>query len=78
MFPLLTEAVPLFWNQTASDQIHFLCAIQGMGSLDLLRKDASGDPEIGNAPKWPRAWTETTAAASPTRAPLAEKLLKGR
>jgi hypothetical protein len=44
---VLTQALPWLWLQTASDQIHFLRAIQGMGGLDLLRRGPGGTPAIG-------------------------------
>lgn len=39
--------LPASWFQTTADQIFFLRAIQGMGSLDVLRKDAAGNPAVG-------------------------------
>ena len=46
-FAVQTQALPDYWNQTGADMIGFLRAIQGMGSLDLLHKDALGNPAIG-------------------------------
>ncbi|MDH3684949.1 MAG: hypothetical protein OEP95_01915 [Myxococcales bacterium] len=42
-----TGQLPDFWNQTGSDMIHFLRAIEGLGELDLVRDDGTGSPEIG-------------------------------
>ena len=42
-----TGKLPDFWNQTGSDMIHFLRAIEGLGALDLVRDDGTGSPEIG-------------------------------
>jgi hypothetical protein len=39
--------MPAWWNQTGADMIHFLRAIQGLGSLDLMRRGSGGRPEIG-------------------------------
>ncbi len=36
------QQLPDYWNQTGADMIGFLRAIQGMGSLDLLHRDALG------------------------------------
>jgi hypothetical protein len=44
----LTGLLPDMWNQTGSDMIHFLRAIEGLGSLDLIRDDGTGSPEIGS------------------------------
>ena len=41
------QKLPDYWNQTGADMIGFLRAIQGMGSLDLLHRDALGQPAIG-------------------------------
>jgi hypothetical protein len=46
-FSVQTQMLPDYWNQTGADMIGFLRAIQGMGSLDLLRRDAFGNPAIG-------------------------------
>lgn len=46
-FSVQVGQLPDYWNQTGSDMIWFLRAIQGMGSLDLLRRDANGNPAIG-------------------------------
>jgi hypothetical protein len=41
------QQLPDFWNQTGANMIWFLRAIEGMGSLDLMRRGAGGLPEIG-------------------------------
>ncbi len=41
------QQVPDYWSQTGADMIGFLRAIEGMGSLDLLHRDAQGRPAIG-------------------------------
>jgi len=46
-FAVQTQQLPDYWNQTGADMIGFLRAIEGMGSLDLLHKDALGNPAIG-------------------------------
>ena len=46
-FAVQTQQLPDYWNQTGADMVGFLRAIQGMGSLDLLHKDAFGEPAIG-------------------------------
>lgn len=46
-FAVAVGQLPDYWNQTGADMIGFLRAIQGMGSLDLLRRDGSGNPAIG-------------------------------
>jgi hypothetical protein len=47
-FLVQTQQMPAYWNQTGADMIHFLRAIQGAGSLDLMRRGANGQPEIGS------------------------------
>lgn len=42
-----SQQLPDYWNQTGADMIGFLRAIQGMGSLDLMHRDANGLPAIG-------------------------------
>ena len=42
-----SQQLPDYWNQTGADMIGFLRAIEGMGSLDLLHRDALGHPAIG-------------------------------
>lgn len=44
---MFLRELPNSWLQTGADQIHFLRAIQGMGSLDLIGSDASGNPVLG-------------------------------
>ena len=44
---LSTQKMPQYWLQTGADQIHFLRAIQGLGSLDLIRRGPGGEPELG-------------------------------
>ncbi|MCX5737979.1 MAG: hypothetical protein NTZ61_05675, partial [Proteobacteria bacterium] len=46
-FAVQTQQMPDYWAQTGADMIGFLRAIQGMGSLDLLHRDALGNPAIG-------------------------------
>jgi hypothetical protein len=46
-FAVSVQQLPDYWNQTGADMIAFLRAIQGMGSLDLLHRDGSGNPAIG-------------------------------
>jgi hypothetical protein len=46
-FSVQVGQLPDYWIQTGADMIGFLRAIEGMGSLDLLRRDANGNPEIG-------------------------------
>ncbi len=46
-FAVQTQQLPDYWAQTGADMIGFLRAIQGMGTLDLLHKDALGNPAIG-------------------------------
>ena len=46
-FAVQTQQLPDYWAQTGADMIGFLRAIQGMGSLDLLHKDALGRPALG-------------------------------
>lgn len=46
-FAVQTQQLPDYWAQTGADMIGFLRAIEGMGSLDLLHKDALGNPAIG-------------------------------
>jgi hypothetical protein len=41
------QQVPDYWSQTGADMIGFLRAIEAMGSLDLLHRDALGHPAIG-------------------------------
>ena len=45
---MVYEHVPDFWNQTGADMIHFLRVIQGLGSLDLMRRGPGGQPELGS------------------------------
>lgn len=44
---LLTQKMPQYWLQTGADQIFFLRAIQGLGSLDLIRRGPGGQVELG-------------------------------
>ena len=46
-FLVNTKHLSDFWNQTGSDMIFFLRAIQGLGALDLIRPDANGKPALG-------------------------------
>jgi hypothetical protein len=46
-FLVQAQQLPDFWNQTGADMIFFLRAIQGMGSLDLIHRDANGNPALG-------------------------------
>lgn len=45
---LVYGQLPAYWMQTAADQIHFLRALQGMASLDLMRRDVNGNPALGS------------------------------
>lgn len=44
---MFARDLPKSWLQTGADQIHFLRAIQGMASLDLMGRDGSGNPVLG-------------------------------
>jgi hypothetical protein len=46
-FAVSVQQLPDYWNQTGADMIGFLRAIQGMGSLDLMHRDANGQPALG-------------------------------
>lgn len=44
---LVTRKMPQYWLQTGADQIHFLRAIQGLGTLDLIHRGPGGAPALG-------------------------------
>lgn len=45
---LVHAQLPDYWIQTTADQIHFLRALQGMASLDLMRIGPDGQPALGS------------------------------
>ncbi|RIL03943.1 MAG: hypothetical protein DCC71_14595 [Proteobacteria bacterium] len=46
-FSVQVQQLPDYWVQTGADMIGFLRAIEGMGALDLMRRGANGEPELG-------------------------------